>query len=105
MIPRASLRTRVGGVKGGFVALLALLVATGAARADWWLLPEGRALPDLGAQRWRPDLFAGKGLRTMGAAALHLRRALLETSVLPPWLRLETRSEERRVGKECRSRW
>src|SRR3989442_10659395 len=31
--------------------------------------------------------------------------ALRQDTVLPGWLLRTTRSEERRVGKECRSRW
>jgi hypothetical protein len=86
MIPTASVRKRVGGVKH---VALALLLTMSAAHADMWLVPDGRALPDLCAQRWQPDLFAGAGLRTMDAAALYLRRALLAAPAPPPWLRLD----------------
>src|SRR3989442_5209574 len=68
------------------------------------------ALPILSS--WRPELRAGRGLARGGEPTAELcrrghdhRRApralpALRARVLPP-----SRSEERRVGKECRSRW
>src|SRR3712207_7550404 len=54
--------------------------------------PEGCA-----AILWRTAVAAPTAARAMRLGAAHLRASGIATSVV--------RSEERRVGKECRSRW
>src|SRR3712207_7424065 len=53
------------------------------------------------------DLQEHLGLDVLGAqlARLHLRRVLPEARGLQVVQVAHNRSEERRVGKECRSRW
>src|SRR3546814_6416284 len=60
---------------------------------------------DLDPTRFVRELLAGD----QGATELEVRRASLEDTYMTLVHRAETRSEERRVGKECvstcRSRW
>ena len=44
-------------------------------------------------------------LHTLSPAAAARNEAVVETLMLPEWSPPIVRSEERRVGKECRSRW
>ena len=52
------------------------------------------------AQTWNPDLAKEIG-KAIGEEALEENVAM----VLGPGVNIKRRSEERRVGKECRSRW
>src|SRR5258708_38215857 len=65
--------------------------------------------PTLAFRRWRRALDAGQGLPQPAEVASTRRWVMWQAHVVPViavvavfWAR---RSEERRVGKECRSRW
>jgi len=67
---------------------------------------QGRPIPDLGIERdplwWAKKLVEREKVSLM-PPALALRRDVAQALERLP--RMRDRSEERRVGKECRSRW
>ena len=92
------------------LAISLCMLASAALAGDWTLLSGEEikaALDDGLAQVRGVPLFAvsaktGKGLDTMLGAAFEIRESW---SKRVPTSALNRRSEERRVGKECRSRW
>ena len=75
---------------GGPKFLYALLISI----AFHFLSDDARCVPGIE--------FSAKKLMRIGVALLGARIVMANVSALGLWT---TRSEERRVGKECRSRW
>src|ERR1035438_3351283 len=85
-------------------------ITTSAASAAQWMAVAGAQSPDLGSQAlaFLPNelwIHAGDSIRwTHASTEIHTVTFLKPGQVRPPNFG-PTRSEERRVGKECRSRW
>src|SRR5688572_32558485 len=50
-------------------------------------------------------IYLREGLGHPGLLPRVMNKVLVDNAILGPWIHVGTRSEERRVGKECRSRW
>src|SRR5256885_10664212 len=58
------------------------------------------------AEKIVAQVLSGKPqVEGIGCASCHLIKQVEQTPNSPPSFKIEPRSEERRVGKECRSRW
>src|SRR5690606_41079650 len=74
------------------------------AAGRWWLLPERESTPTLRSHALAEALLERYGIVVRGAVAAE-RTPGGFSAVYPVLRAFEERSEERRVGKECDTRW